>query len=58
MLNTIVHVSMELKLAVHVNIYINKLIYNNNINSDFKHATLRKSELKIVVSILFSLLLF
>lgn len=59
MLNTIVHGSMELKLAVHVNIY--KQIdheYNNNINSDFKHATLRKSELKIVVSILFSLLLF
>lgn len=58
MLNTIVHVSMELKLAVHVNIYKQIQIYNNNINSDFKHATLRKSELKIVISILFSLLLF
>lgn len=49
---------MELKLAVHVNIYKQIQIYNNNINSDFKHAALRKSELKIAVSILFSLLLF
>lgn len=39
-------------------IFINKLIYNNNIDSDFKYVILRKSELKIVVFILFLLLLF